>query len=366
MSTKTKENKQFMILSALAIIFVVDAHAWSPLAVFTNFFPYNSFFMPLFVFVSGYFFSERNLEKPFRFLLHKAQKLLLPYYAILFLVLLAMEVGRKIAPIGPKYGELVSLKEFLINPFYKADLSSLLTPGWFVPALFCVLLAWIIIRWGLNKIWNEYVATIAYCVLGTICVYLSRKGWNETAWLPLLRTGFLIQFYQMGVLYRCKLEEGFRKIPALAIWIVTIVINSFLIYMTGNQIYFNDINKMTGFMTDIYVLPLMTSVTGIAFWLAISDKLVPVLGENKLINYISNHTYAIMMFHIIWFNVYNFLISRIPQVAKTFDFEKFYKTAWYRYEPATQFRFFYVMAGLFGALLMCWIVDKIRRKAWKQ
>ena len=31
---KQKSNKTFMILSALGILFVVDAHAWSPLGLF--------------------------------------------------------------------------------------------------------------------------------------------------------------------------------------------------------------------------------------------------------------------------------------------------------------------------------------------
>ena len=366
MNVKSKSNKQFMILSAFAIIFVVDAHAWSPLAFFTNFFPYNSFFMPLFVFVSGYFYREKNLEKPLHFLLNKAKSLLVPYYAILLFVLAAVEVLREIAPIGPKYGELDSLKDFFINPFYKADLSSLLTPGWFVPALFCVLVIWVIVRCMLKRIWNDSIAAIAYCVIGTFCVYLSRKGWNETLWLPLIRTGFLLQFYQLGVLYCSKLEHRFRKIPAPVVWLVTLGINALLQYLSGNQIYFNDINKMTGFLTDIYVLPLITSVTGIAFWLVVADKLAPILGNNKLINYISNHTYAIMMFHIIWFNVYNFLISRIPAVARSFDFEKFYKTAWYRYEPVVQLRFFYVIAGLLGTLMMCWLAEKLYEKILKR
>lgn len=42
-----KENKAFMILSALGILFVVDVHLGSPLGVLTRIFPYDSFFMPL-------------------------------------------------------------------------------------------------------------------------------------------------------------------------------------------------------------------------------------------------------------------------------------------------------------------------------
>lgn len=41
----SKTNKQFMILSAFGIIFVVDAHAWGGVGLMINIFPYNSFFI---------------------------------------------------------------------------------------------------------------------------------------------------------------------------------------------------------------------------------------------------------------------------------------------------------------------------------
>ena len=50
----SKENKAFMILSALGILFVVDEHLGRPIAFLSQIFPYDSFFMPMFVFISGY------------------------------------------------------------------------------------------------------------------------------------------------------------------------------------------------------------------------------------------------------------------------------------------------------------------------
>ena len=60
-----KSNKAFMILSALGIIFVVDVHLGQPLAILTNIFPYDSFFMPMFAFNPA--ISLRNcIAKPGR------------------------------------------------------------------------------------------------------------------------------------------------------------------------------------------------------------------------------------------------------------------------------------------------------------
>ena len=339
--TKEKTNKQFMILSALAIVFVVDAHAWSPLAIFTQFFPYNSFFMPMFVFISGYFFNEKHLEKPLNYCKKKIIKLLVPYCLIMTMFFYLMWIVTSITPIS-----------------YRTQITM---PSWFVPALFGVNISWFLLRYLFKKWWNEYVATVFLCIIGTVCVYLSKQGLNKTDWLPVLKVGFLMQFYQIGVLYRNKIQRYFEKIPTIIVIILTISINTMLQYITMNRIYFNNIHTMSGFLTDIYVLPLITSITGISFWLSISKKLEPVLGENRLVNYISNHTYTIMMFHMSFFVIYNFVISRIPFVAKDFNFDTFYISVWYHYKPIYQFRVFYTFVGVFGPLGLHYLYEKIAR-----
>lgn len=68
--TKNKTNKKFMILSFFGIIMVVSGHTLdgNPIDLFGNFFPINSFFMPMFVFISGYFFKDEYLSNFKKFL----------------------------------------------------------------------------------------------------------------------------------------------------------------------------------------------------------------------------------------------------------------------------------------------------------
>ena len=44
-----------MVLSAIGIFMVVDHHTFTAVNLLGDFIPYNSFFMPMFVFISGYF-----------------------------------------------------------------------------------------------------------------------------------------------------------------------------------------------------------------------------------------------------------------------------------------------------------------------
>ena len=132
----------------------------------------------------------------------------------------------------------------------------------------------------------------------------------------------------------------------------------------GGGIAFNNIMYMSGFQTDILVLPLITSITGIWFWLTIADKLTPMLGGNKLVIYLSNHTFYIMFFHMSFFFLYNCLISRIPAIRTVFDFEAFHNTVWCRFEPVTAMRLFYFLAGVGGSLLIsrCFNILKARSR----
>ena len=84
-----KTNKKFMLLSALGIIFVLDDHAGTPLNFFASIFPYNSFYMPMFVFISGYFFKAESCIKLRDYFVRKAKTFLIPYlaYSMIYYVL---------------------------------------------------------------------------------------------------------------------------------------------------------------------------------------------------------------------------------------------------------------------------------------
>lgn len=50
------KNKSFQLLSAIGIILVVFGHSKNSLLLFGTIFPFYSFHMALFAFISGYFF----------------------------------------------------------------------------------------------------------------------------------------------------------------------------------------------------------------------------------------------------------------------------------------------------------------------
>ena len=204
-----------------------------------------------------------------------------------------------------------------------------------------------------------------FVLFGIVCVFCSRKGYySNPVMLFVLKTGFLMQFYQLGYLFKVCLEKVYRKIPDRWLLMVPILINTICIYISENKIYFNDLASMSGFLTDYYIFPFLTSISGILFWIKISELLVPILADNKVVNFVSDNTWTIMMHHIFFFNVYNLILtlstmlnSRIP-----FDIETFRSTAWYIFKPAPACAVVYVFLGMAGPLYVKYVIGKVCKK----
>ena len=70
-------NRTFGLLSALAILMIVAGHAGYDILTVGGLFPYYSFHVPLFLFISGYFYRKEEEEKPLLYVKKKAKRLLL-------------------------------------------------------------------------------------------------------------------------------------------------------------------------------------------------------------------------------------------------------------------------------------------------
>lgn len=293
-----KENKAFMILSALGILFVVDVHLGNSVSFLTQIFPYNSFFMPMFAFISGYFFREKHIRSwgsLFRFSVKKVKNLLLPYFFWIAFYGVLTYLLRKygILEIGQ-----ISYADLIRNITTSGTSFEFNDPAWFVPLLFCVILSYCFIRKIAAKHWNDYPAMVFFALIGAAAVYASNTSFHTTNHYMLLKVSFFLQFYHLGVLFRNKLEAWFDNTSGLILCTAAVVINILLLAIYGDDISFPLCASMSGFRTNNPFLPLITSVTGITFWLKISKKLVPVLGQNRLVNFISDHTDFIMTHHL--------------------------------------------------------------------
>lgn len=293
-----KSNKGFMILSALGILFVVDVHLGNPLGILTQIFPYDSFFMPMFAFISGYFVKDSNSQTwqaALRYTLTKVRRLLFPYLGwVLFYNILSAVLFRLDYWSIPA----LSLRDLIYAVVTTGVTSAFNSPAWFAPLLFAVSVSYCAIRWIFRKIWNDHFALVLFLAAGTAAVWAAGTGFNVPLHYMLLKIPFFLQFYYLGTYFRKYWEGCFDKLNTFAVCLGAVFLNILLIRHYGKTVEFPICSSMSGFHSGNLFLPLVTSVTGTAFWLKMSKTLVPILGHNRLVNYISENTFFIMTHHI--------------------------------------------------------------------
>lgn len=367
---RSKSNKKFMLLSAIGIFMVVDHHTWTALNLFGDFIPYNSFFMPMFVFISGYFNKVDSSTNLLSYIWKKIKTLLVPYIGISLCVFLFQQLINWF-----KLGEVPSVPSWYLA--YVLDriitigsFAPIAEPMWFVISLFATLVVYALLRKLLDKVWNSYVMLAVFCCLHLLAVYLAKNVQAEflTYFLVPLKVLFFLPFIEIGIIYRNCLEKKHSALSGgwkVALLFILLVINmARTMYLPSSyDVAFDAISDLSGFTSPFIVTPLVSSLVGILFWLTLVELAGKPVYESRFINYMSCNTFWIMGFHILFFNVLNCLLMLISEHITPllyFDAEAFRETEWYYWELSRNFRLVYLLVGILGPLGLKQIWDALR------
>ena len=365
-----KTNKKFMVLSAIGIFMVVDHHTFTALNLFGDYIPYNSFFMPMFVFISGYFNKVGTETKLLPYIGKKAKTLLLPYAGISILVFVIQQLINLI-----KTGGIVPLPSGYLMYVLERVITSgspfqLVTPMWFVISLFFTLLFYAFLKKLLNKIWNNFVMFGIFSILHFLSVFLAQNIGEESLhpFLLPLKVLFLLPFLELGIIYKKYLEEKLTALSGglkIGLLILLLLINVIRTSYLPNayDVAFDSIDELAGFTSPFFVTPMLSSVIGILFWLTLTDLIAKPLYESRFVNFMSCNTFWIMGLHILFFNIFNCVLLLIDKIMELpyFDAEAFRESEWYFWEISPNIKLAYLVIGILGPLGLKWICDRIKK-----
>lgn len=361
-----KENRELRILSAIGIILVVSGHLGYNLFDVGGLFPYYSFHVFLFLFVSGYFYSPGAENSVGRYLLKKCRTLLLPYFLWnAFYGVLAAVLRRA----GFSIGQELSFYTLFLAPFDGGHQFMYHFPSWFVPVLFLIEAVNVCMRKVLSLLkrdpeWLIFAGTL---ILGMATVWLAIGGHVWGYYKIPGRILFMLPGYELGHLYREKLK-GRDTLPNgpyfLIVMGVQILITIFCKGLAFSAVW------VTSFGNGP-VIPYLTVFTGIAFWLRIARLLaaepgVPFLTE-KLVS-VGRNTYAVMMHHIFAFFLVKsifYAVSLLTPLCGEFDAAMYFSEINFIYLPkgAETGKWIYLLAGIELPLLAAGAAVRLRRTA---
>lgn len=317
-----KENKEFRVLSAIGIILVVAGHLGYDLFDIGGLFPYYSFHVFLFLFISGYFYKEEAEERILNYIWRKFVSLMVPYFLWnLFYGVLAQLLHMA----GFSIGESISLKTLFLSPFIDGHQFMYHFPAWFVPVLFMLEVMNVLMRKVLSMIRLNYEWLIfGLCLAaGILTAYLAIGG-HVWGWYKIPgRLLFMFPGLQMGKLYREKLEWHDRLEDGpyfLLVMGVQMLITIFCGGLAFSAVW------VTSFANGP-VIPYLTVITGIAFWLRIAKIISTIPYLSRKLVYIGRHTYAVMMHHMACFMLvkgFFYLMSLWTSFCEGYDTEMFF------------------------------------------
>lgn len=353
-----KINQQFLLLQAIGIILVVIGHK-NGISIFFDWFPAYSFHMPLFIFISGYFYKSKSDKNLKSFILNKIRNLLVPYFIWNFIYggIIYILKWKNIIEFGGNF----DFRNLFIEPWIGGHQFVFNLAGWFVLSLFIIQIIYVLTRWFCRHIHlkNEYIIMGILLIIGCISVIKANtgdiKGWN----LTIVRAMFLLPFYHMGYLYKEKLEKRDNLnnwIYFLFLFVIQFLLLKKYKVLTFTVVWCNDFNR------NNILLPYITSITGIMFWLRISKIMLSSTKDSKIISYIGKNTWTIMMHHLFIFFLINLFISIIAPIIglEGFNYNQFRNDIYYAYIPGVeQFRLFYVIAGIFVPLGIKYYLEKL-------
>ncbi len=361
-----KENKEFRILSAIGIILVVAGHLGYDLFDIGGLFPYYSFHVFIFLFVSGYFYKEESQEHIGNYLLGKGITLLLPYFAWnLFYGVLAQVLHGA----GFSIGEGLSFKTLFLSPFLDGHQFMYNFPAWFVPVLFMLEAANVLMRklLSLLKLDFEWLIFAGCLAAGIATVWLAIGG-HVWGWYKLPgRLLFMMPGFQMGRLYRTKLE-GRDTLPDGPYFLLVMGIQVLIVIFAAGL---NFSAVWVSSFANGPVVPYLTVATGIAFWLRAARIISQIPYLSRKMAYIGRNTYAIMMHHVGGFMLvkgFFYLCSLLTPFCAEFDREVFFREIGFVYLAggAEGAKWIYLFAGIALPLAIAGGIRQIGKKLNKR
>lgn len=354
--TEEKEkayNVTFGILSALAIVMIVAGHIGYDIMTVGGLFPYYSFHVPLFLFISGYFYREEEEEHPLLYIKKKAKRLLLPYFIWNLIYGLIAWALRGFC--GFSMGEAISLKTLFVSPFLNGYQFIYNYAAWFVPVLFLIEMMNLCMRLILRKlhIQYEWLILAGSLAVGMAVVQLAIGGHVWGLYKTPGRILFLYPCFQMGQFYKKKLEERdtLGNVPYFAI----VIGAQLVLFLCCNGLAYSSV-WCTGFANGP-VIPYVTVVSGVAFWLRVARILTPALGKSRAVGYLGRNTYAVMFHHVMAFMLVKGILAGIAAhtgFLADFDFVRFHTDIDYYYlvRGTETFQMVYLAAGVVLPLLL--------------
>lgn len=288
-----KWDYELLFVQSIAILAMILGHTgptFTPIGA--KIFPYYSWHMPLFVFISGYLLSAKGSYHSF--VLKKTRRLLLPALGVrAALTGLALIASRTYLHTP---GLSLSLEGLLVNPFIMCDAYPLSNAMWFIFQLYVLELIYgALVRLAGSR--GQWILLLILLGLSLASLYYVHQtlGQMPEGWIVFpLRTFFLLFFMAAGYIFRQQ-RTRWQINPWIILGIVLIA-QTIYVYSTGHKINFSA-HSMDVANVTLFFMPIVTTLTAAACLFSVARILSPFIHGSFLLRMVGAHTKYVVYFH---------------------------------------------------------------------
>lgn len=330
---------------------------------FLSWFPVYSFHMPLFMFISGYFFHDKSFRA---FIRSKAKHLIAPFLLWNFFFGLVCTFLRRSDIIA--FGKDISLQTLLVEPFTSGHQFAFNLPTWFVGTLIEVQ----ILYWCLHKLCrgNMKILTLLSGLSYGVSLYLAFHHFypSHGPWmLAVEKVCFCLTFYQVGLLYKRFIEK--RDSFSITKIVLLVIFNGILMGFISHDIGFT--LSWMKFPTHKLLLPFAAALSGIYLYMQAAELLKDKISRHSWLGFIGENSFSIMTLHLFFFWLLNTVFYYLKNfgvfLLRSFNYDQYMHNIFYRIsEHAPMNNVFYFMAGLLGSCLCVYVWDRYKHLIFNQ
>ena len=288
--SKPSKNIEYMdIAKAIGIILMVIGHSGSPLSRIIYL-----FHMPLFFFISGYFYKEHYTYNIIELIKKRIKTLYIPFVKYQLVFLFLHNIFYNINVYSNKFNtsaRLYTVSDFIknfINAITFGVTEELGSAFWFLVSLFTVNILFAIIRFIVINIFKEKGEYVCAIVIG-VCFVLGSKislpRYIDTSLVALL-------IFYVGYLYNRYEEKISMNIYIASTSLIILIINSNIGEVSMG---YNSYTSLSFFIVSF--------ISGIYLTIYISKSIVKLNANLKLLKYIGENTLIIVGIHFIAFKL---------------------------------------------------------------
>ena len=362
--SRRKSNIKITLMRAFGIIAVVCTHTSGGAVVFpmSNWVAPGFYFMPLFIFISGFLYkSENDNDNIFWFILQKVKTLVIPYFVWNILYGLLNYCFRSMGIIN--YGDEINLYSLFVRPWIDGHQYHFNIAAWFMLSLFIDIVAIFLIRKLFKKlsVFKEAIILLITVFIAVFSIHFAKQGYNYGIYLGLIRAGYMLPYFQIG--YICKIYE-----KVITKHRSTFIVGSSVTIM-GIILFFPPVSAQAVFARfsgDPLLITILTTACLLLLYL-IFELLEPSFENNKIVKYIGDNTFSIMMHHgfvIFMINLCIYTLSKFTEIS-SFDSKTFSETLWYSCSwISANIRIVYLVLGVSIPIIIKLIFDRVITKCY--